>query len=33
LYRFEPEPFKLGRAISSLFGSISHKEGLPIMSL
>ena len=31
--RFETEPFKFDRAIFSLFGSILHKEGLPIMSL
>ena len=31
--RFETEPFKLHRAIFSLFGSILHKEGLPIMSI
>jgi hypothetical protein len=32
-WRFEAEPFKLGRAIFSQFGSILHKEDLPIMSL
>jgi hypothetical protein len=32
-WRFEAEPFKLGRAISSLFGRISHKKGLLIMIL